>query len=322
MPNISMPNIDISYIVIFFLSFGCLFSLFFYLTDKDRIKERNLDRLKIYEPTDDGNNKKNDEEDWIFKLYNKYYNEKFIQANLKITFGEFRTYFYSISIVSLAIVTLVLFAVGGVLSLAIAAVIVAILWKGPDIYIENKRVSRKRALDVQKSDILAIMSSCSSSQMPLDKTFKTLSERLKAPANEIFLEAYSLMKVGNPAEDVLKHLKKVFDSNDFNFLLSSYEVWLENQGSLQETYKIVSMSIRDKEEIDLHMAGFVSKAKTTIIVLICISIFFVGLSLVMINDIFMEFARSGIGQAAIVVSIGIIGWGVLQINKIKNGVKY
>lgn len=315
-------NSGTMYIVIFCLFVTILFTIFFLLSSKDRVKEKNLSLISIYTPDDEESEEEKEKKSKLYMIYEKYYNTKFIQANLRVTYGEFKTYITGIFVVSL--VSLVIFAIllSPLFSVMMAFFIAFLLKKLPDFIIDNKKYKRKLAINAQKSDILSIMSSCSSSQMPLDKTFKVLSERLKAPANEIFYEAYSLMKIGNSAEEVLRHLKKVFDSNDFNFLLSSYEVWLENQGSLQDTYRIVSISVRDKEEIDLHMSGLASKTKTTLIMLVVISIFFVLLSLIMINDIFMNFAESLLGQVSIIGSLFVLAWGIHRVNSLKNSVKY
>lgn len=310
------------YIIIFCLFVTIFFSVFFLISYKDRVKEKNLGLISIYTPEDDEQDEETEKKSWLYKVYEDYYNTKFVQANLRVTYGEFKTYVTGIFVVSLITLIIFAFILSPIFSVLMSIFIAFLLKKLPDFIIDNKKYKRKLAINAQKSDILSIMSSCSSSKMPLDKTFKVLSERLKAPANEIFYEAYSLMKVGNSAEEVLRHLKRVFDSNDFNFLLSSYEVWLENQGSLQDTYRIVSISVRDKEEIDLHMSGLASKTKSTLIMLIVISIFFVVISLVMINDIFMNFAKSILGQVSIVASLFILAWGINRVNALKNSIKY
>lgn len=315
-------NLGVLYVLVFCLSVAAIFSILYLLTSKDRVKEKNLNLISIHTPEDDEEDEEKEKESKLYQVYEKYYNTKFIQANLRVTFGEFKTYVVGIFIVSILTLVFLSFIFSPFFSAMFAVFIAFLLKKLPDFIIDNKKYKRKLAINAQKSDILSIMSSCSSSQMPLDKTFKTLSERLKAPANEIFYEAYSLMKVGNSAEEVLRHLKKVFDSNDFNFLLSSYEVWLENQGSLQDTYRIVSISVRDKEEIDLHMSGLASKTKTTLIVLIVISLFFVILSIAMISDIFIPFAKSLTGQVSIIISLFVLAWGIYQVNALKNSVKY
>lgn len=315
-------NLGTMYIIVFCLFVTILFSIFFLISSKDRVKEKNLSLISIYTPEDEDIEEEKEQQSKLYKIYDKYYNTKFIQANLRVTYGEFKTYIVGIFVISIAVLVSFGFLISPFFSVMMACFIVFLLQKLPDFIIDNKKYKRKLAINAQKSDILSIMSSCSSSQMPLDKTFKVLSERLKAPASEIFYEAYSLMKIGNSAEEVLRHLKKVFDSNDFNFLLSSYEVWLENQGSLQDTYRIVSISVRDKEEIDLHMAGLASKTKTTLIMLIAISIFFVLLSFFMINDIFKNFVQNGVGQCAIVTSLFILSWGVYKVNALKNSIKY
>lgn len=312
----------LTYTIIFACFFIIIFSVSYFLTTTERKKEKNLELLTIHTPENEHADEPKDTEDFLHKIYNKYYNQKFIQANFRLTYKEFKTYAYTAvgcTIISTIIVSIIFSILFGI---AFAGFIAFVLFKLPDMIIENKKNKRKLALNAQKSDILSIMSSCSSSKMSLDKTFQTLSKRLKEPANEIFYEAYSLMQVGNTAEEVLRHLKKVFDSNDFNFLLSSYEVWLENQGSLQDTYKIVSISIRDKEEIDLHMNGVIANTKSTIIVLIAISILFVVLSLAMIAEIFIPFAKSFLGQASIISSFFILFWGINAVNKAKNSVKY
>lgn len=315
-------SLGVLYIIVFSLSVSILFSVFFVLSTKERIKEKNLDRITIYTPDDEQDEDNNDGKSKLFAIYEKYYNSKFIQANLRITYKEFKTYLVGIAIVSGAsfIVFSILFS--PFFSIMLSFFVLFLLQKAPDFIIENKKYKRKLAINAQKSDILSIMSSCSSSQMPLDKTFKVLSERLKAPASEIFYEAYSLMKVGNSAEEVLRHLKKVFDSNDFNFLLSSYEVWLENQGSLQDTYRIVSISVRDREAIDLHMNGLTAKTKSSLLLLAIISIFFVVLSIAMISEIFMPFAKSILGQISIVGSFFVFAWGANKVNSLKNSIKY
>lgn len=310
------------YVLIFTLSVSILFSIFFTLSTKERIKEKNLDRISIYTPENEDDEDENGGKSKLYAMYDKYYNSKFIQANLRITYKEFKTYFVAIAIVSIASFIVFSIVFSPLFSILLSLFVLFLLQKAPDFIIENKKYKRKLAINAQKSDILSIMSSCSSSQMPLDKTFKALSERLKAPASEIFYEAYSLMKVGNSAEEVLRHLKKVFDSNDFNFLLSSYEVWLENQGSLQDTYRIVSISIRDREAIDLHMDGLTSKTKSSLILLAVISLFFIILSLALISEIFMPFAKSILGQIAIVASFFIFAWGAYTVNSLKNSIKY
>lgn len=315
-------NSGTMYIVIFCLFVTILFTIFFLLSSKDRVKEKNLSLISIYTPDDEEAEEEKEKKSKLYMIYEKYYNTKFIQANLRITYGEFKTYVSGIFIVSLVVLVVFGILLSPFFSVMMALFIAYLLKKLPDFIIDNKKYKRKLAINAQKADILSIMSSCSSSQMPLDKTFKVLSERLKAPANEIFYEAYSLMKVGNKAEEVLRHLKKVFDSNDFNFLLSSYEVWLENQGSLQDTYRIVSISVRDKEEIDLHMSGLTSKTKSTLIMLVVISVFFIVLSFVMINDIFMNFAKSLVGQVSIIGSLFVFAWGIHKVNSLKNSVKY
>ena len=315
-------SFGILYIIVFCLTVSIFFSVFFLMSTKDRIKEKNLNLLTIYTPEDE--KEENDEEgkSKLYKMYEKYYNTKFIQANLRITYNEFKTYLIAIVIVAMA--SLVVFSIifSPFFSIMLSCFILFLLKKLPDFIVENKKYKRRLAINAQKSDILSIMSSCSSSQMPLDKTFKVLSERLKAPTSEIFYEAYSLMKVGNSAEEVLRYLKKVFDSNDFNFLLSSYEVWLENQGSLQDTYKIVSITVRDRESIDLKMGGLTSKIKTSLIVLVLVCILFVILSLFLIAEIFIPFAKSLLGQIAIVASFFIFTWGVYKVNSLKNSIKY
>lgn len=70
------------------------------------------------------------------------------------------------------------------------------------------------------------------------------------------------------------------------------------------------------------MSGLASKTKSTLIVLVVISIFFVVISLVMINDIFMNFARSILGQVSIVASLFILAWGIHRVNALKNSIKY
>lgn len=315
-------NVGTIYIVVFCLFVTILFTIFFLLSSKDRVREKNLSLISIYTPEDEDEDEEKEKKSKLYKIYEKYYNTKFIQANLRVTYGEFKTYVTGVFVVAIVVLIFVRVLISPLFAMLTAFFIAFLLQKLPDFIIDNKKYKRKLAINAQKSDILSIMSSCSSSQMPLDKTFKVLSERLKAPANEIFYEAYSLMKVGNSAEDVLRHLKKVFDSNDFNFLLSSYEVWLENQGSLQDTYRIVSISVRDKEEIDLHMAGLASKTKTTLMMLIAISLFFVFISFFMINEIFMHFVKSAIGQFAIIASLFILAWGIYKVNSLKNSVKY
>lgn len=310
------------YVLIFCLSVTIIFSLLFLLSTKDRVKEKNLSLISVYTPDDEEEEDDSESKSLLYKIYDKYYNTKFIQANLRITFGEFKTYMAGILAIMVAVAVVFGFLISPIFSIMLSFFVMFMLTKLPDFIIDNKKYKRKLAINAQKSDILSIMSSCSSSQMSLDKTFLVLSERLKSPASEIFYEAYSLMNVGNTAEEVLRHLKKVFDSNDFNFLLSSYEVWLENQGSLQDTYRIVSMSVRDKDEIDLHMKGLVSKTRSTLILLVVISIFFVILSVLMINDIFMEFARSLMGQVSIILSLFILAWGIHQVNALKNSIKY
>lgn len=315
-------NLGVLYILVFCLSVSIIFPILYLMSTKDRIKEKNLDLLTIRTPDDEIEEEEAEKKSKLYTIYEKYYNTKFIQANLRVTFNEFKTYVTGIGIVSTITLIVFSFIFSPIFSAMLALFIGFVLKKLPDFIIENKKYKRKLAINAQKSDILSIMSSCSSSQMSLDKTFKVLSERLKAPANEIFYEAYSLMRVGNSAEEVLRHLKKVFDSNDFNFLLSSYEVWLENQGSLQDTYRIVSISVRDKEEIDLHMSGLASKTKSTLILLAVISIFFVIISLIMIADIFVPFAKSITGQIAIILSLFIFAWGVHTVNALKNSIKY
>lgn len=315
-------NLGALYVVVFCLSIAILFPIFYLLSTKDRIKEKNLDLITIRTPDDEIEEEEKEKKSKLYQIYENYYNTKFIQANLRVTFTEFKTYVTGIFVVSIITLIVFSFVFSPIFSAMLALFIAFVLKKLPDFIIENKKYKRKLAINAQKSDILSIMSSCSSSQMSLDKTFKVLSERLKAPASEIFYEAYSLMKVGNSAEEVLRHLKKVFDSNDFNFLLSSYEVWLENQGSLQDTYRIVSISVRDKEEIDLHMSGLASKTKTTLILLAVISIFFVVISLMMISDIFIPFAKSLTGQISIIASLFIFAWGVHMVNSLKNSIKY
>lgn len=310
------------YILIFCLSVTIIFSLLFILTTKDRVKEKNLSLISVYTPDDEEEEEDKETKTALYRFYEKYYNTKFIQANLRITFGEFKTYMIGTIAVTIAVMVVFGLFISPIFSVMLGLFVLFMSTKLPDFIIDNKKYKRKLAINAQKSDILSIMSSCSSSQMSLDKTFLVLSERLKAPASEIFYEAYSLMNVGNTAEEVLRHLKKVFDSNDFSFLLSSYEVWLENQGSLQDTYRIVSISVRDKEEIDMHMRGLVSKTKSTLILLVIISIFFVVMSVLMINDIFMEFARSLLGQVCIIASLFILAWGIHQVNALKNSVKY
>ena len=315
-------NMSMVYVVVFCLSFAILFSILYLLGTKDRAKEKNLLSIYIPDDDDDGEIEESESKSKFYQIYETYYNTKFIQANLRITYGEFKSYAIGILLTSIAsmIVFSMMFSV--LFGIMFGVFVLFILKNLPDYIVENKKHKRKLAINSQKSDILSIMSSCSSSKMPLDKTFKVLSERLKEPANEIFYEAYSLMKVGNSAEEVLRHLKKVFDSNDFNFLLSSYEVWLENQGSLQDTYKIVAISVRDKEEIDLHMKGLEAKAKSSLIVLAAISIMFIVLSITMISDIFIPFTQGIIGQISIIGSFFVFAWGVASVNKIKNSVKY
>ena len=313
---------SIFYVVIFCLCFAVSFSILYAMTTKDRRIDNNIELLSIHTPEDEEDLLEKANSDKLYAIYDKYYNTKFLQANLRLTYGEFKTYVYSIVTVTVT-TCLVLSVVFSVLFAVMFALLIAfVLWKLPDFIIENKKYKRRLAINAQKADILSIMSACSSSKMSLDKTFKTLSERLPAPSSEIFFEAYSLMKVGNTAEEVLRHLKKVFDSNDFNFLLSSYEVWLENQGSLKDTYRIVSISVRDKQEIDLHMNGLASKTKTTLIVLVVISIFFALLSLFMISDIFIPFAKSIMGQVSIIASFFILFWGIHSVNSLKNSIKY
>ena len=314
-------SLEATYIMMFLLFFTLIFSIVYMLSTKGIKKEKNLGLLKIYTPEDE-EVEEISTTSGLYKLYEEYSNTKFVQANLRITFKEFKTYVYGAILAVILIFILVSVMFSFIFAIMLSAFIGVLLWKLPDFIVENKKHKRKLALNSQKTDILSIMSSCSSSQMPLDKTFKTLSERLKAPASEIFDEAYSLMKVGNPPEDVLRHLKKIFDSNDFNFLLSAYEVWLENQGSLQDTYRIVSISVRDKEEIDLHMHGLISKTKVNIIVLVCIALLFIILSLVTIADIFVPFAKSLLGQISIIASLFILFYGIHKVNSLKNSIKY
>ena len=213
-------NLGALYVVVFCLSIAILFPIFYLLSTKDRIKEKNLDLITIRTPDDEIEEEEKEKKSKLYEIYEKYYNTKFIQANLRVIFTEFKTYVTGIFVVSIITLIVFSFVFSPIFSAMLALFIAFVLKKLPDFIIENKKYKRKLAINAQKSDILSIMSSCSSSQMSLDKTFKVLSERLKAPASEIFYEAYSLMKVGNSAEEVLRHFKKVFDSNDFNFLLS------------------------------------------------------------------------------------------------------
>lgn len=315
-------QIDSIFIFLAVSVFILIFSICNIILHMDKVKEKNLNLLAIEIPEDEDVLLQREKKEFLRKIYDNYYNSKFLQANLRISYKEFKTTIYSILTGAAIIIAFVMLVFSPVFALMLTGFFGFLLYATPKLYINAKISKRKLAINAQASDVLSIMSSCSATQMPLDKTFKVLSERLAEPCSSIFYEAYELMSVGDSADDVLRHLKKMFDSNDFNFLLGAYQVWLENQGSMRETYEIASRTIRDKEEINLEMEGIVSGAKTNLIVVIVLSLFFVIMSLITISDIFVPFARSFKGQLSIIISFIILFYGVYQINKLKNSVKY
>lgn len=315
-------QIDSIYIFLALTVFIAALSFFNQFLATDKVKEKNLNLLAIEIPEDEEDIIKREKRETLYEIYDKYYNTKFLQANLRISYKEFKTYVYTIAICSLLLVSFVGFLISWVFALLLCLFLFFLTYAAPNLIIQMKLGERRLAINSQAADVLSIMSSCSSTQMPLDKTFKVLSERLEEPCSSIFREAYDLMSVGDSASDVLNHLKKVLDSNDFNFLLSAYQVWLENQGSLRDTYQIASRTVRDKEEINLAMESIVSGAKANLVVVVVLSVFFVIMSLITISDIFIPFAQSLLGQIAIVASLFILFFGIYQINKLKNSIKY
>lgn len=313
---------DSIYIYLALSVFVFTLSLCNLLLRKDRIKEKNLNLLAIEIPEDEDVIIQREKKEKLYEIYEKYYNTQFLQANLRITYKEFKTVISSIVAVSGFLTVFATLFFSPFFAILLIGFVGFLLYAGPKLIISSKIARRKVAINSQASDVLSIMSSCASTQMPLDKTFKVLSERLAEPCSSIFNEAYELMSVGDSADDVLRHLKKVLDSNDFNFLLSSYQVWIANQGSLRDTFQIASRTVRDKEEINLAMSGIIQGAKTNLIVVVVLSIFFVIMSLLTIADIFIPFAQSLFGQIAIIGSFFVLFFGIYQINAIKNSVKY
>lgn len=307
-------------IIIFFLFFAIIFITIMNLSERRRKIEKNLSEFVINVPKEKVVIEK--EDTWIYKLYKEKYNKKFIQAKLKITYNEFKKIALGILIGGLSIFLLfaIILSIKTALAFAVFVFIMTLIL--PELYIMNKKQKRVLALNSQKTDILTIMSSASATNASLEKTFESLSQKLDNPAKDIFEEARQMIAANISYDEVLEYLKIVFDSDDFNLLLSSYNLWRQYDSKLSTTMNIVQRAIRDKEEIDLKAGAMVANAKVYFIITIAVSVFFIGLSLVTIRDIFLNFISGVYGQIGVMASLIILFGGLYAITKVKNSIRY
>lgn len=257
-----------------------------------------------------------------YKIYTKYYRSKFQQANLNLKYEEFRNLFAIISIIYIVGAIALLIVFSPIASIATIALLTFLLYKLPDILVTSKKNARARALAAQKEDVLTLLVSCSSTTMSTENAFETISRELKPPASEIFKNAADMCKLGMKPKEVLRYLRDTFNSNDFSFLLASYEMWLESSGNLKDTYDLVQREIRDRNEIDMEMQSNSKNAYVFFVILIGMALMLIGTSFAMLTDIMMQYVGGTVGQVLVISSFGVLFICIHLINKLKYSIKY
>jgi tight adherence protein B len=164
----------------------------------------------------------------------------------------------------------------------VLAIILYIGLKGPHMILQFMANKRRRTLEVQLADALAIISSGLKGGYSFVQGLSMAADQLPAPVSDEFGRVIRLVQLGLDTPRALEQMAERVNSYDYDLTVSATNIQLSSGGNLSKLLETVAETIRDRIRLRRDIAALTAQGQMSGAILIGLPIG-IGLMLSVIN---------------------------------------
>lgn len=197
-----------------------------------------------------------------------------------------------------------------------AVLIFYIAWKGPQLLLQFLADKRRRTLEVQLADALAIISSGLKGGYSFAQGMSMAGDQLPAPINGEFQRVMRLVQLGLETSRALEQMAERINSYDFDMTVSATNIQLSSGGNLSKLLETIAETIRDRIRLRRDIDALTAQGRMSGGILIALPIG-IGIMLSMINpEYFGLLFSTTLGQNLVLLAICQQAVGIYWIKKL------
>jgi len=163
-----------------------------------------------------------------------------------------------------------------------AFVIFYLAWKGPQMVLQFLADKRRRTLEVQLADALAIISSGLKGGYSFAQGLSMAGDQLPPPINGEFQRVMRLIQLGLETSRALEQMAERINSYDFDMTVSATNIQLSSGGNLSKLLETIAETIRDRIRLRRDIDALTAQGRMSGGILIALPIG-IGVMLSLIN---------------------------------------
>ncbi len=226
---------------------------------------------------------------------------------------------YAVNYLVVALVALlgVQVLLGDILLTLIALVVLAVL---PRPLLGMAIDRRRRTLEMQLPDTLAMLATSIRGGWPLERAIELAASEAPEPMNREFGRAVAWMGLGMPINDVLENMNRRIGSKDFEAVVSGVAVQREVGGNLAEVLDMVADTMREREALRRQVRTLTAEARFSAYILVALPFGVVLMMFITSRSYITELFTTPTGMAiTAVASLMIAGgaWWIFRLAKVE-----
>lgn len=184
-----------------------------------------------------------------------------------------------------------------------AFLIFYLAWKAPQMILQFLADKRRRTLEVQLADALAIISSGLKGGYSFAQGMSMAGDQLPAPINGEFQRVMRLVQLGLETSRALEQMAERINSYDFDMTVSATNIQLSSGGNLSKLLETIAETIRDRIRLRRDIDALTAQGRMSGGILIALPIG-IGIMLSLINpEYFGLLFSTKLGQNLVLLAV-------------------
>ena len=201
--------------------------------------------------------------------------------------------------------------IGGWMGLFLGLVISGLAFQIPQVWMNQRRVSRAKKLEAQLPEALTLISNSLKAGFGLLQSLNLAAEQLEDPIASYIGQTIHEMNVGSSVEEAFLSLSERAGNYDLDLVVTAILVQRSVGGNLGEILDTVAATMRDRERIRGEISALTAQQMLTGIVIgllpVAVGAMFLVVSPDYIGVLFTEsFGKMLLGAAVVLEAVGIM----------------
>lgn len=237
---------------------------------------------------------------------------RLVQARMPLKVGEYLV----IRVVSAAILAYVLAILGGnVLAIVPGAITGYFL---PHLYVEHRRKSRIKALEMQLVDALSLSANSLRAGWGFTQAMSQIATEMPAPISEEFTQVLQEVSIGQTPEEAIHNMVKRIDSYDVELVMTGVLIQRQIGGNLAEMMDNTVTTIRERIRLLGDIDSIIAESRLSMWLLTGLPVFILVFLAIAMPDYTLPFLEDPRGRLMLLAGGVFEVFGVIVMKRLSN----